>query len=439
MVGASTSVTTRPLASTPLPGAGWTDPGGHVEVFDRFVRRELDCRSRATRPRRRRPARASAAVRPAAASARPPTRAIGDSSAVAKRTRGWSADRGRTARQPTKQHHRKARDTERAPLRRPARRHAATCALSSVTCHVSSRSSGASVKRHRFAVGVAQDQETVVVFPARRPPALACFRAAIAVEEHGKGPGVADAPVVVGHPCAGWRVPRDVGLGVTAVAPHGLTFEETTPTEDGMTVTQRRSAVRRRTAVRGRRRTSRATRSRCPGSTRCCCRRCVRPSSSPASSIGTPCDRNSVVNMARTRRARRSTMAWSLVGPSTPEFHERLWSLAVAVLLAVGLVVLVVVGDEIGKCEPVVGGDEIDAGGRATTRRSVQVGAAGEAVGEVGERLVCASPVVAHAVAVPAVPLRPQRREVADLVPALTEVPRLGDQLDPARSRDPAG
>jgi hypothetical protein len=42
---------------------------------------------------------------------------------------------------------------------------------------------------------------------------------------------------------------------------------------------------------------------------------------------------------------------------------------------------------------------------------------------------MCCSPVVADGVAVLAVPLGPQRREVADLVAPLPHVPRLGDQL----------
>ena len=60
----------------------------------------------------------------------------------------------------------------------------------------------------------------------------------------------------------------------------------------------------------------------------------------------------------------------------------------------------------------------------------VEVGAAREAVAELGERRRLAAPEVADRVAVAAVPLRPQRREVADLVAALADVPRLGDQLD---------
>src|SRR5580698_4844343 len=54
--------------------------------------------------------------------------------------------------------------------------------------------------------------------------------------------------------------------------------------------------------------------------------RWVRPSSSPPSSIGTPKDSSSVVSMARDWLARSASTAASSVGPSAPQFHERLSS-----------------------------------------------------------------------------------------------------------------
>ena len=60
----------------------------------------------------------------------------------------------------------------------------------------------------------------------------------------------------------------------------------------------------------------------------------------------------------------------------------------------------------------------------------VQVGTAGEPGRELAEGGGLVPPEVAHGVAVAPVPLRPQRGEVADLVPALPDVPRLGDELD---------
>ena len=59
----------------------------------------------------------------------------------------------------------------------------------------------------------------------------------------------------------------------------------------------------------------------------------------------------------------------------------------------------------------------------------VEVAGAREARRELGDARLPA-PEVAHDVAVDAVPLAPQHREVADLVAARADVPRLGDQLD---------
>ena len=72
---------------------------------------------------------------------------------------------------------------------------------------------------------------------------------------------------------------------------------------------------------------------------------------------------------------------------------------------------------------------EVDAGRRGPAVGLVQVRRAGEPVAELGHGVVGAPPVVAHLVAVAAVPLRPQRGEVADLVAALAHVPGLGDEL----------
>src|SRR5687768_737683 len=54
---------------------------------------------------------------------------------------------------------------------------------------------------------------------------------------------------------------------------------------------------------------------------------CVRPISSPATSIGTPCESSSVARKFRDCCARQAAIAGSSLGPSTPQFHEMLLSL----------------------------------------------------------------------------------------------------------------
>src|ERR671919_188843 len=53
---------------------------------------------------------------------------------------------------------------------------------------------------------------------------------------------------------------------------------------------------------------------------------CVRDSSSPPSSIGTPCESSSVAMKLRCWRQRSALTSGSSVSPSTPQFQERLSS-----------------------------------------------------------------------------------------------------------------
>jgi hypothetical protein len=59
----------------------------------------------------------------------------------------------------------------------------------------------------------------------------------------------------------------------------------------------------------------------------------------------------------------------------------------------------------------------------------------GETVRELAERLVFAAPVVADGIAVLAVPFAPPHGEVANLIAAAAEIPRLGDQLHALQRR----
>jgi hypothetical protein len=76
-------------------------------------------------------------------------------------------------------------------------------------------------------------------------------------------------------------------------------------------------------------------------------------------------------------------------------------------VLAVGLVVLVVVGHEIGEREAVVRGDEVDAGVGTAAAAVVEVAGAGAALREFADEAAIALPVGAHRVAVLVVPLGP--------------------------------
>src|SRR5436305_372297 len=99
--------------------------------------------------------------------------------------------------------------------------------------------------------------------------------------------------------------------------------------------------------------------------------------------------------------------------------------MAVLVVLAVRLVVPVVVGDEVIEREPVMRGDEVDAGPGFAAAVIENVAGSAKARSERARRGL-AAPEVAHRIAEFVVPLRPPRREAAHLVAARATIPRLG-------------
>src|SRR5690242_17121392 len=98
-------------------------------------------------------------------------------------------------------------------------------------------------------------------------------------------------------------------------------------------------------------------------------------------------------------------------------------ALAVAVVFAVGFIVLFVVGNEIVERETVMTGDEVDARARATAGGLVEVRGTGQPRCEFAEGCGFAPPVVTHSVAILPVPLGPQTWKIPDLVSAFTDVP----------------
>src|SRR6185312_15555730 len=103
---------------------------------------------------------------------------------------------------------------------------------------------------------------------------------------------------------------------------------------------------------------------------------------------------------------------------------------AVAVVLAIGFVVLGIVADEILEREAIVAGHEVDAGVRLTSIILVEVAGAAEAGGELVDQSPFALPEAPDAVAILAIPLGPEDRKIADLVAARADIPGFGDQLD---------
>src|SRR5260221_9975719 len=104
--------------------------------------------------------------------------------------------------------------------------------------------------------------------------------------------------------------------------------------------------------------------------------------------------------------------------------------MAVAVLLAIRLVMLVLVGHQIGKREPVMGGDEVDARRRTAGTPIEEIGRTSEAGGQLRQDAFIATPEAARAVAEAIIPFGPAGPEIAELIAIRSDVPRLGYQLD---------
>ena len=148
-----------------------------------------------------------------------------------------------------------------------------------------------------------------------------------------------------------------------------------------------------------------------------------------------PCESRSVAKKFRVCLARSATTAGSSLGPSTPQFQLRFASLAVAIVFAVGLVVFVVVTDQVAQREAVVGRDEVERGAQMPPVVREDVARARQARSQLGNRPVLTAPKATHAVAKAVVPLRPARHEPAELIASDADVPRLGDQLSPRQRR----
>src|SRR5207302_5460112 len=102
---------------------------------------------------------------------------------------------------------------------------------------------------------------------------------------------------------------------------------------------------------------------------------------------------------------------------------------AVAIAVAVRLIVLAFVAHQVVQREPVVRGDEVDAGVGSTAARLIEVARPREPRGQLRDLAEVATPESADRVAIFAVPFGPAHREVPHLIATAAEVPWLGDEL----------
>src|SRR6185437_3327798 len=107
----------------------------------------------------------------------------------------------------------------------------------------------------------------------------------------------------------------------------------------------------------------------------------------------------------------------------------------VAISLAVRLVMLVLVRDEVGEGEAIVYGEKVDAVARLATGEIVNLGRTRNLAGECTDLARLAAPELADIVAESIVPLAELLAELADSVAARAWIPRLRDELALAQDR----
>src|SRR4051812_32132669 len=103
--------------------------------------------------------------------------------------------------------------------------------------------------------------------------------------------------------------------------------------------------------------------------------------------------------------------------------------MAIAIFLAIRLVVLAVIGDDVIQCEAVMRGDEIHRRPGLAAALVEKVCRGGDAGRKFRELALVPAPERPHGIAISVVPFGPPGRKVTDLVAARTAVPRLGNEL----------
>ena len=107
----------------------------------------------------------------------------------------------------------------------------------------------------------------------------------------------------------------------------------------------------------------------------------------------------------------------------------------VAIVLAVRLIVLVIVADQIQQRKTVMDGDEIDARPGSAAAVAENVGRARNPRGEIGDQPLVSLPKPPHRIPVLPVPFGPAGREIPELISIGAEIPWLGHELQTGHDR----
>src|SRR5207237_2259874 len=120
---------------------------------------------------------------------------------------------------------------------------------------------------------------------------------------------------------------------------------------------------------------------------------------------------------------------WVIGRPFDAAIPRLIIIVPVVVAVAVRLIVLFIVADQVVESKTIVRGNEIHARVRAPPILLVQVRTAGKPVAHLADAALVAFPKTADCVAVFAVPFRKRRGEISHLITTVAHVPWLRDQF----------
>ena len=122
-------------------------------------------------------------------------------------------------------------------------------------------------------------------------------------------------------------------------------------------------------------------------------------------------------------------------GPFDAAIPAQVVLVTVAVVLAIGVIVLVVVADQVVQGKTVVRRQKIDAGVGLPSVVLEHIAGGGKTARKFAQRGALPQPEITHRVAVLIVPLKPAGGKIAKLIATRPDVPRFGDQFDVRQHR----
>src|ERR1700761_4085536 len=97
--------------------------------------------------------------------------------------------------------------------------------------------------------------------------------------------------------------------------------------------------------------------------------------------------------------------------------------MTILVVFFIGFIMFVIIRDQIIESKAIVGRNKIDAGGGIAVITFVEIGAACKPFGKFSEAVIGAAPVIAHDIAVLAIPFCPAGWKLTNLISSFPYIP----------------